>query len=540
MAEASNNNQGELPAAQSLDSKEEDGQSQEEVVGPTMDHKVTPPTDNYEDSFLATELEATASQDDLVLVTPATSTDAETGAMEPSLSPASASSLTKGDMPPPAAVDDDEEEEKTEEIMDTPEKDSEKEKAETKVVDVKEELLNNHNNNVSAQTVTFATSQDTDDSAVTKSFHNHTSMPTLASATSGSSFSSGMTSSFQDHWSLGSPSTTLRFRSKDMRVLDDAHDSQLIIEQSSRKTSGPNSSTAKYVATGNFGMRLLRTIYTLVSLFVLSVFFAFGAQAVLFLFMNLVAGNNSATWTNPQTIGIFGALLAVPLLLYSMASLMTLSWAFSVDCWNGMGSNENSLLRRMVFWNGIVTEWVVFLIMGAVPLLTVTITTLMRKDNWWELTALAWASAVGFFQFFYMLLAIVNEVSLAAYVVQKYGPVEYVDPGQDGQHRSGLGNLLALIKANVLLTQRQKYSGLRHQRYLVHGKDVPPPNGFSADPKLQPTQTYLRPLSRFTLVGSKGCTSRGFALLSPPRRNYSMDEGTAVAFVAFGLQFCFL
>ena len=379
----------------------------------------------------------------------------------------------------------------------------------------------------------------------------------------------GDESTFIDHWSLGSESVTLRLRSKHLRILEDdrGSDAQMVLIQDESKDiigggggAGDDiatTTTAQSVTTSNFGMRLLRTIYTLVAVFVMTVLFAFGAQSVLFLFMNLVAGEDSNSWTNPKSIQIFGAVLAVPLLLYSMASMMSLSWAFVVDCWNGMGSNEASLLRRMVHWSGTLTEWIVFIIMGGVPLLTLTVTTFMKDDDWWEVTTLVWVIACGFFQVFYMLLVFINEMHICKYVVEQYGKslllknvydlpsnVEEDDGNEedtpsrrqtlDGQRppKGCVGHWISLVKTNILITQQQKYSGVRHERFVVNGNDSPPPEGFSAshDTKHRPVQYHWKLFSRWTtLGGSRNCcvATHGFKTLPVPRRNYTIDEGKA-------------
>eukprot|EP00529_Nitzschia_sp_RCC80_P003642 CAMPEP_0113454980 /NCGR_PEP_ID=MMETSP0014_2-20120614/8142_1 /TAXON_ID=2857 /ORGANISM="Nitzschia sp." /LENGTH=1076 /DNA_ID=CAMNT_0000346401 /DNA_START=75 /DNA_END=3305 /DNA_ORIENTATION=- /assembly_acc=CAM_ASM_000159 len=373
---------------------------------------------------------------------------------------------------------------------------------------------------------------------------------------------------FIDHWSLGSESVTLRLRSKHLRILEDDRgaDAQMVLIQDiSNNSDGgggadpattTTTTTAQSVTTSNFGMRLLRTIYTLVAVFVMTVLFAFGAQSVLFLFMNLVAGEDSNSWTNPKFIQIFGAVLAVPMLLYSMASMMSLSWAFVVDCWNGMGSNESSLLRRMVHWSGTLTEWIVFVIMGGVPLVTLTVTTFMKDDDWWEVTTLVWVIACGFFQVFYMLLVFINEMHVCKYVVEQYGKSlllknSYDLPSNDDVEENGakdedaqnhrptldgqrppkgcIGHWVSLIKLNILITQRQKYSGVRHERFVVNGKDSPPPEGFSAsnDTKHRPVQYHWKKFSRWTTIGgSRNCcvATHGFKTLPVPRRNYTIDE----------------
>lgn len=387
---------------------------------------------------------------------------------------------------------------------------------------------------------------------------------------------------FQDHYSLGE-STTLRFRSRALRIFNDGPNRQLVLLEhqddcgpqplpgaaggggggtggggggggSSPAASVPSppippaaaaagragpsaatsaargttataavSTTMHVTHTSNFGMALLRTVYTLVSLFVLTVIFCFNVQTILFLFMNLVGVETAQSWDeDPPTLSVIGATLAVPLLLYSAGSMMTLSWSFVVDCWNGMADDDRSLLRQMVssWTTSTTTEWTCLVIFLLVPLVAMTVSTMAKNDDWWEISILSWAIGVGCFQGFYMLLAFLNEVHICSALLKKFMPNVY--------DSRDVPKWVKLVDTSVLLTQRQKWSGLRHERYLVHGTDVPPSRGFSADPSLVPVQWNLKLGTRLTLMngppGSNGWNTNCYRVLHPPVRNYSMDE----------------
>jgi hypothetical protein len=333
---------------------------------------------------------------------------------------------------------------------------------------------------------------------------------------------------FEDHYSLGTSSTKLRFRSRNLRVLDDDHNSQLVLEERkpavNSNTQAVASATVRRTATTNFGMALMRTaLYTIPSLFIMTCTFAFSAQCILFLFMNIVGIETEESWTeNPPAISIIGATLAVPCLLYSLGSAMTMSWALVVDCWRGLASSEQSLLRNMVFWDHMPTEWICLAIFGGVPFLTLIVTTLQRNDDWYEITIASWAIATLLFQTFYMLLAFLNELHMCAALLRKHMPNVY-------DERRNVPTWIKLVQANVLLTQRQKYSGMRHERYLVNGNALPPAEGFSADRRFFPVQYQLKFGSRWTLDGyllglCGQFNRRFFDVLEPPVRNYSMDE----------------
>jgi hypothetical protein len=382
-------------------------------------------------------------------------------------------------------------------------------------------------------------------------------------------YSTPLIDAFQDHYSLGTSSTTIRFRSRHLRILDDDRNHQLVLEEkrergtiatgaatgathkiggklstnnnnnksSSSASSMPTSAfvaTVKLTATTNFGMALARTLFTLPALFIATCTFCFCVQTILFLFMNIVAVETQDTWTEkPPAIAIVGATLAVPLLLYGLGSGMSMSWALVVDCWRGL-SSEQTLLRNMTFWDPMLTEVAGLVVFAGVPLVTLIVTTLMRNDDWYELTIGAWAIAVLLFQTFYMLLAFLNEMHMCAQLLKRYMPnnnnnINDDDDDELRRRKNVPPPWIKLIQANVLLTQRQKYSGVRHERYLVQGNALPPPEGFSGDSRYFPVQWQLKWGSRWTLDGFVGfCGStfnrRFFDVLDPPRRNYSMDE----------------
>ncbi|KAG7372716.1 hypothetical protein IV203_018859 [Nitzschia inconspicua] len=350
------------------------------------------------------------------------------------------------------------------------------------------------------------------------------------------------TSSFRDHYSLGTSSTSLRFRSRYLRILDDDNNHQLILEEEIRMKpsvhvlpSNDNATTTtttltkpntitrtiKANSTTNFGMAVARTFFTLPALFILMGTFCFSVQTILFLYMNIVAVETPNTWDDsPPTIAILGATLAVPLLLFGLGSAMSLSWALVVDCWRGL-SSERSLLRNMVFWDPMLTEWICLAVFGGIPLITIIVTTLSRFDNWYQLSIGSWAIAVLLFQTFYMLLAFLNEMTICAQFLKRYMPNIY-------DERTNVPQWVKLLQTNILLTQQQKYSGVRHERYLVSGNALPPPEGFSGDSRYFPVQWHLKFASRWTLDGFLGVCGKTnrifFDVLDPPQRNYSMEE----------------
>jgi hypothetical protein len=286
-------------------------------------------------------------------------------------------------------------------------------------------------------------------------------------------------------------------------------------EESKHKSKGSTTIGSiirlKTTTTTNFGMALSRTIFTLPALFILSCTFALSVQIILFTFMNLVAIANDTTtsWQEqPKFIVILGAALAIPCFLYSLSSGMTMSWALVVDCWRGL-STESSLIQNMTYWNSQLAEWICLAVFVWIPLAVLFGTTFSENDDWYELSLGVWAASVGIFQTFYMLLIFTNEVAMSYSLLKKYGNV--YDERQ-------IPLWIKLVETSILLTQKQKYSGVKHERYLVKGNAMPPAAGYHAS-TLQPVQWNYTFGTRASFR-MKRCYKR----LEPPVRTYSIDE----------------
>jgi hypothetical protein len=108
-----------------------------------------------------------------------------------------------------------------------------------------------------------------------------------------------------------------------------------------------------------------------------------------------------------------------------------------------------------------------------------------------------------------MLLIFTNEVAMSYSLLKKYGNV--YDERQ-------IPLWIKLVETSILLTQKQKYSGVKHERYLVKGNAMPPAAGYHAS-TLQPVQWNYTFGTRASFR-MKRCYKR----LEPPVRTYSIDE----------------
>jgi len=306
---------------------------------------------------------------------------------------------------------------------------------------------------------------------------------------------------FRDHYSLGR-STKLRFRGKTdqkVYVLDDVgRDQQLVMmtDQNARENDTATTTIKLGVhSNGSVGAALLRAIAACVSLFVLTVWVAFSVQCMFFLFMNVAGTYTPAEFmSEPPIANLLGCVAACPILVTSLARILATSLACTIDCWRGIATHPSSLWK-LNFRSADQGEWPALMVFFGVPLLTCAIATLSSDTNesndgedqrgWYEWTMLVWAGSVCVFQIIYMELCLLNELGSCHKLLQ---------------HFRNTKNVLESIKVNLLLTQRQKYSGMRRERYLVENLGGSTRSNFWKDDSLRPVQFKYSLGTRLTKI----------------------------------------
>lgn len=156
---------------------------------------------------------------------------------------------------------------------------------------------------------------------------------------------------FEDHFSLKSPSANVRFRGKNVHIYDLAND-QLQLEhrlitadedgddqEKGGGLSGENDNDGnkikiqiamKRMRGGSLGLRILRGLYTLAALLMFGFLFVFSAQMVAYYIMEIPHPNDDLK------IGtLLSSIAALPVMVYSMSSLMVFGMVFIGDTWNG-------------------------------------------------------------------------------------------------------------------------------------------------------------------------------------------------------------
>ena len=284
---------------------------------------------------------------------------------------------------------------------------------------------------------------------------------------------------FRDHYSLGR-ATELRFRGKKdqkVYVLDNVGIGQqlvMVAKESAMKgeSNDPQCTSMEpgIHSKGSFGASLLRVISAGVSLFILTVWAAFSVQCIFFLFMNVVGCCTPSEWTSdPPIVNLVGCIFACPVMVDSLAKILAMSTACMVDCWRGISTHHASLWRST---GKLSSEWFTLIVFFVVPTLTFAVAnylnreidaqndaTIVPDDNvrgWYELTILSWAGSVFIFQLIYMEFCFIIEISICYKLLK---------------HFRNTTSVLHSIKTSLILTQRQKYSGIRKECYMVENLD---------------------------------------------------------------------
>lgn len=313
---------------------------------------------------------------------------------------------------------------------------------------------------------------------------------------------------YVDHFSLRGPSGTVRFRGARVMVYEQAND-QILLEERNSKDGGTRV-TVKRMRSGNFGLRFLRATYTLVSLLLLGFLFVFCFQVVLFLFLNLPVAGGATLSQAFDGVKLIGTLLSMPLFIHAMGSIMSIATAFCSDTWNG-----HPLFRAVMDWPAVAVEWLCFIVFLGIPAFTIMLTLFMGKGNWWELSAGTWMICVFCFFLVFCLAVAFREFTACMELVA------LMDIRNESVEETKWQRWKRVGRRAVLLSQTQRYSGYRDERYLVNGKDNYPDKGYALSEEFTPLQTKMSLYSKFTALS---CVNSIFVKADPPTRRYTLEE----------------
>lgn len=303
---------------------------------------------------------------------------------------------------------------------------------------------------------------------------------------------------FQDHFSLRQPASQVRFRSRQVRVFDLVND-QLQLEHRVMEEEG--NATAQHVFTmkrmrvGSFGLRAIRTIYTLVAFLMLGMLAVFSTQVLLMTILEIpgVSGVNTTNELNGALL--ISTTLSLPLLLYSLASLMVFATAFVCDQWNG-----HALFGTMTGWSKFAVEWLCVVLYLIVPAISGIVTLFLNYQNAWEITALVWFASMSLSFVGFAALVFYHEIKTCWDLIQ----IQY--PGS---------STVELVQKGVMFSLSHRFCGTRELKYLVQGKDDP-----DNLHEVEPVTTMMGLYSRTTALSCNPF----FDQLDPPERRYTVEE----------------
>ncbi|KAL7540552.1 hypothetical protein ACHAXR_010204 [Thalassiosira sp. AJA248-18] len=313
---------------------------------------------------------------------------------------------------------------------------------------------------------------------------------------------------FIDHFSLRQPSSTIRSRGVTTRIYD-VDNNQLQLEQRSEIVPGDeehNKNEVKIVTTmkrlggNNPGLIFLRICYTLVALLMAGFTFVFISTVIVMQTMEIPRNSGQAAGASLNVPIMVANVLALPLLVYSMSSLMIFCLIFVGDTWNG------HVMFRLLLPTQVprlYLEWYSFILYMGVPMLILCIAAFVGADNTKEIGGLAWYCCILISFLIFCALVFYNEVKLCLDLTRYWHP--------------DLRNL-ELLKQAVLTTVKQRYCGVEEKYFLVRkgGGEL----RTSTLNDSQPLRTHRSLYSRLTSLSRNPF----FLPVSPPSRRFSIEE----------------
>jgi hypothetical protein len=145
--------------------------------------------------------------------------------------------------------------------------------------------------------------------------------------------------------------------------------------------------------------------------------------------------------------------------------------------------------------------------------MTLMICLMSRNEEPWRITALTWAILI-FITFAVWSLAVTyKEIKACFMLVDRLFPLEEEEPNT-------FMRFMKIANRALLVTQTERYSGTRRQRYLVAGDDLT--NNYT-ESELTPVESRTSFFSR--LVSLKCCSKmKTFDTVDPPRKVLEPDE----------------
>ena len=345
--------------------------------------------------------------------------------------------------------------------------------------------------------------------------------PAPTTSTNLTSTSTSVSFEFIDHFSLKQPSSTIRSRGVTTRIYA-VDNNQLQLEQHSEivqqeqgqggkeddikhnKNEVKVVTKMKLLGGNNPGLIFLRICYTLVALLMAGFTFVFISNVIVMQTMEIPRNFGMAAGTSLNVPVLVANILSLPLLIYSMSSLMIFCLIFVGDVWNG-----HVMLRLLLPAQvpRVYLEWYSFILYMFIPMLILCIAAFVGANNTKEIGGLAWWSCMLISFLIFCALVFYNEVKLCLDLTR-------CCCGQN----PNLTNF-GLLKQAVLTTLTQRFCGVEERHFLVKRGG----RGELTTSILNDNQPIRKHRSLYCRL--KSLTSNPFFLpVNPPTRRFSIQE----------------
>lgn len=194
-----------------------------------------------------------------------------------------------------------------------------------------------------------------------------------------------VTFEYVDHFSLRQPSSTVRSRGVTTRVYDVGNE-QLQLQQHSEVVDDDEGgkkdrirvvTKTKRLGGTNLGLLFLRLLYGLVALLVAGFTALFAANVIVMQAMEIPRNYGEMAGTTLNVPVMIANILSLPLLVYSMASLVLFCLVFAWDVWTGHGT------LRLMLPEGVprvVLEWYSFVLYLGIPILVFCVASFAKAE----------------------------------------------------------------------------------------------------------------------------------------------------------------
>jgi len=318
---------------------------------------------------------------------------------------------------------------------------------------------------------------------------------------------------FESHFTVRIPTSTLQYRGSLLRVID-TDDDQIILRQMDEGEGKNKRVMVQRISLNSMSQHALRIGYTLVAILFCGMLFVFCFQVLILLLVAVQVYSTSRVGSLGQISGItmLSTLLAFPLMLYSMSSLMAMGSAFVIDTWRGGALFRSEKVE--------MANMFVFLV---APVFTLMVCLMIQYQEAWRMTAGIWCGLVCLTFCIWSLAVTIREVQACFWLVEKlhYKPPE---GGEEGKWTK----MMNIAKIAFIKSQINRYSGTRKERYHVAGTDAVwdddddrNDKGFCTSKDYVPVETKTTLYSR--LIGLR-CFSPFFEELDPPKRVWRSKE----------------